>query len=151
MRRCLVLASLVILAGCSSAPQYRYWNTYKVKGAEGEVDGQSAERLQIAAANSTIERAVVGTVNNAFKLVRAPQPVMSPEDIDNRVTGEVVAEILFGESGEVESVAIVRSSKESLAASVRQAVQQWQITPPTVAGMPSKIRARQVFAFKTNW
>ena len=151
MHRSLVLVSFAILAGCSSAPQYRYWNTYKVEGAEGQVDGRSAEQLQIAAANSTIERAVVGTVNNAFKLVRAPQPVMSPEDIDNRVTGEVRAVILFAESGEVESVAIVESSKESLSISVRQAVQQWRITPPTAAGKPTKMRIGQVFSFKANW
>jgi TonB family protein len=151
MRRYLVLASLAILSGCSSAPQARYEHTYKIAGAEGEVDGRSAEQLQIAAANSTIERAVMGTVTNAFKLVRAPQPVMSPEDIENRVTGEVVALIVFSESGEVESVAIVESSKESLSSSVRQAVQQWRIAPPTAAGKPTKMRIGQVFSFRADW
>ena len=150
MRHHLMLASLALLLGCASAPQSHSVNTYRVHGSNDQVDGRAAEQLQIAAANSTIERAVVGTTNNAFKLVRAPQPVMSPEDMESSVKGNVVAVILFSESGEVESIDIVESPKESLSASVRLALQQWRITPPTSAGKPMKIRVGQVFTFNAN-
>ncbi len=76
---------------------------------------------------------------------------MSPADTDARVTGKVIVQLVFGETGHVESVAILESSKESLTDAVQQAVRQWRIVPATTAGRPAKVVAKQAFNFRTEW
>lgn len=151
MHQYLAILVAVVLAGCTSTSQHRYWSTYQVEGHDGELDGKSAEQVQILVANSVLGKLPAQRYDKPVRLVRAPQPVMSPADTDSRIVGRVVADLLFSESGDVESVSIVESSKDSLAASVTAAVQQWRITPATKDGKPVKVRARQVFDFKTDW
>jgi len=76
---------------------------------------------------------------------------MAPDDIDRRVIGAVIVDIRFDESGSVEKVIIVRSTKESLAEVVTAAVSRWQIAPLTRGGIPSKVVVRQTFTFKAEW
>ena len=149
-----VLAFLLIgliFAGCASQRQEsRYYDTYQVKGLSGEFDGESAERALIAAVNSGASTESGPRFDQAAKLVRAPLPIMSKRDIDERTFGTVVVDIRFNEQGEVEQTTIIRSTKDSLSTAVLAAVSTWQIVPLMRDGRTRKLIVRQSFEFKTR-
>ena len=73
---------------------------------------------------------------------------MPLEDTLQVVVGSVVVDISFNELGNVEDVAVVSSSKDSLLQAVLRVVQLWKFAPVTQDGKPQKITARQSFAFR---
>jgi len=144
----LVVASL-LLPGCA-ADRHRYHSTYVLAGQTEELDGKTAEAAHVSATNSKGLGGASARFDRPLRLLRAPQPVMSPQDTDARVVGEVVVRVVFDEAGVVERVLVVRSTKESLSKSVVDAVSQWRIAPATRDGKPSKVVAQQAFDFKTD-
>jgi TonB family protein len=148
MNRRLLLACVALLsAGCASP---RHYSTYQVDGTPAQLTAASAEEAHLAAVNSKSLLGDSSKFDRPIRLVNAPQPVMSREDIDARVTGRVVVEIVFAESGAVEGTRIVESTKESLSQAAIAAVSRWSIAPLTREGKPAKLVARQSFAFKTQ-
>jgi TonB family protein len=149
-----VLISLALfclfLDGCASPSATRYWSEYRV----GQSGGLSAEEAELAH-KSLATNGAMADAGRRFdtppKLLRAPQPAMSREDIDAQVTGEVVVQIYFNERGFVEKTVVLQSTKASLTESVIAAVSQWQISPVTRKGSPAGLVARQAFSFKTEW
>jgi TonB family protein len=146
--RLFVTCVVLLSAGCAS-PRY-YYSTYQVAGATTQLTAASAEEVHLAAVNSNALVADTPKFDTPIRLVRAPQPAMSREDTDARVIGRVVVEVVFGESGAVESTRILESTKESLSEAVIAAVSRWAIAPLTREGKPVKLVARQPFAFKTE-
>ncbi|CAN0497520.1 unnamed protein product, partial [Phaeothamnion confervicola] len=97
-----------------------------------------------------IQAQSVGKFDRPARLVRAPQPVMSVEDIRARVFGTVVVDIYFNEEGFVDHTVIVQSAKDSLSAAVLSAVSRWKVVPPWLNGHATKCTIQQVFTFKTG-
>ena len=150
MHLVVALLPILLLTACAATSSSQYRSEYDIVGHVGRVDESTAERLQIAAVDAALQQDVATYYDQPPRLIRAPQPTMPTADIDERVTGKVVVDILFAESGRVEQIFIRESPTESLTQSVRSAVQQWQITPSTRAGKPAKVQARQTFIFKTD-
>jgi len=151
MRSVVVLAcSVAILAGCAIERRPRYYSEYEIAGEATELSASQAEVAHIAASNAKLQSTTT-KYDKPLQLLSAPQPIMPPADTEARVIGRVVAELLFAESGEVQSVSIIESTKESLAQAVHHAVSQWRIAPATSEGKPTKVVARQAFNFKTDW
>jgi TonB family protein len=138
-----LIAVYALLAGCAT-PE-RYSSTYSV-GDSGEVDARAAE----SAVARSFAASFAGTFDKPVRLIRAPQPKMPPDDIDSGVGGRVVVRIVFGESGRVDSLTPVSSSKASLNQAVLQAVAQWQIEPVTLDGKPQKMTIQAPFEFRAE-
>ena len=122
-RHALAAALAALIQGCASpGPTGRYYSVYEVKGSPqiGATAAESALAAAVAASS-------VGRFDKPIALLRAPQPVMPPEDTEQRVVGRVVVEIHFSESGLVDNVTVVSSSKPSLTEAVLRAVSAWQI------------------------
>jgi len=139
----------VLLGGCASTSPTPYPTTYRVSGSQTELSGPAAEEAHRRSAEKAVFSGNARPFDQPLKLLRAPQPVMPTEDIKAGVTGRVVVEISFAESGAVESVRILESSKQSLAECVIAAVSRWAIAPATREGKPSKVIVRQPFNFDT--
>ena len=137
----------LLSAGCASP---RYYSTYEIGAGPAQLTAASAEEAHLAAVNSMSPVGDAATFDAPIRLVSAPQPVMSREDIDARTTGRVLVEIVFGESGAVERTRILESTKESLSEAATAAVSRWAIAPLTRAGKPARLVVRQSFAFKTQ-
>ncbi|MGD0404487.1 MAG: TonB family protein [Candidatus Acidiferrales bacterium] len=63
------------------------------------------------------------------RAVKVVKPIFPEDAIRNQTTGVVVAEIHLDGSGVVTTVHILQAPSESTAASVSQAVSQWQFQP----------------------
>jgi Gram-negative bacterial TonB protein C-terminal len=146
----ITLAMSLTLAGCASQTPPGYFSTYRVSGSE-EMQAATAERAVAEVVASGRYKYGGQAFDQPIKLLRAPQPTMSSDDTDQRVTGQVVADIYFAEAGDVERVTIFRSAKDSLAEAVSVALAKWQIAPLTRGGTPTKVTVRQSFSFKTEW
>jgi TonB family protein len=148
MRHLLLLTAL--LAGCATSGSggARYYGTYEVNGTQ-PLGGAAAEVAFASAAESASITSGNLPFDHPLRLLRAPQPMMSRDDIDHNVVGEVALRIEFSESGSVERMTILNSSKDSLSEAVLAAVRQWRIAPATRAGVAQKVTARQTFKFQT--
>jgi len=152
MLRILIAVTLAFtLAACASKPPARpvYYSTYKVRDS-GEVSNIGAERTVTEAVASGDYKYGGPPFDQPVKLLRAPQPAMSPTDTDQRVTGGVTADMSFNAAGFVTKVTIVRSTKQSLAEAVTAALSKWQISPLTRGGLPTEVTVRQSFSFKVE-
>jgi TonB family protein len=142
----LGMAGAVLLAACAS--RYQYGGTYQI--------GNSPLMGQAAAEDTMLNLVAAGAVqpgrpfDQPMKLLRAPPPQMPPADVDQKTEGRVTAQVLFAESGMVESVKIISSTKDSLAESVTAALLRWQIAPATREGKPVKVTVQQTFGFKAQ-
>ena len=150
MKRLILAIAVLFLGGCASQSPVRYWSEYGVGPLEG-LGTNAAEDVHKARVTSGAFADAGKRYDGAPKLLRAPQPVMSPGDTDQRVSGVVIAQIDFNEQGLVERITIVESSKSSLSAAVIKAVSQWQISPVTRDGKPVKLVVSQSFGFKAEW
>ena len=152
MNRVIHLLILVaLLAGCATggSGEMGYYSTYEVNGSDG-LSGAAAEVALASAAEAARVNSGVPPFDQPLQLLRAPQPVMSRDDIEHNATGEMVVRILFSELGSVERTTILKSTKESLSEAVLAAVQLWRIAPATRGGTPQKVTAHQTFRFKTG-
>jgi TonB family protein len=149
MHRSAFLISVALLSGCASSQHPRYALTYQIAGLPTTFDEFSVERAHRANANDDQLLVTQRTFDTPIKLLSAPQPVMPASDIEDRVVGEVVVEILFAEDGTFEKMTVVRSTRESLSRAVLDAVSRWKITPPVRSGKPAKFTARQAFKFQS--
>ncbi len=79
-----------------------------------------------------------------------PVPVYPRVSMESGVGGVAVASIRCGLDGRPESVEILEAPDSHIAASVRDALQQWIVPPVQVVGAPgkSKQRARLTFYFR---
>jgi TonB family protein len=135
-----------LLSGCSTDGMSGSYNDYSVYQVDGSkvVNRRTAE-LVLA---SSVAASSAGKYDKPVTVLRAPQPVMPLEDTMQGVVGNVVVDISFNELGNVQDVAVVSSSKDSLLEAVLRVVRLWQIAPVTQDGKPQKITARQSFAFR---
>ena len=138
-----IVASL--LSGCSTDGMSGGYNDYSVYQVDGSnpLSRRSAEHVLA----SSVAASSAGKYDKPVTVLRAPQPVMPLEDTMQGVVGNVVVDISFNELGNVDDVAVVSSSKDSLLEAVLRVVRLWQIAPVTRDGAPQKITARQSFAF----
>ena len=152
MHRTLIAVTLAAtLAACASKPPTHpvYYSTYKVRDS-GEVSNVGAERAVTEAVASGAYKYGGAPFDQPVKLLRAPQPAMTPTDTDQRVTGAVTADISFNAAGFVSKVIIVRSTKQSLSEAVTVALSKWQISPLTRGGLPTEVTVRQSFSFQVE-
>jgi TonB family protein len=151
MRSAVVLVgSLGVLLGCATENgAVRYSSTYKVGDVQTELSAEQAEQVHKELTNAKLQQ-VSSKFDKPLRFLKAPQPTMDPSDIEANVTGKVVAQFVFSESGEVASIDILESTKDSLAKAVEQAVKRWRIEPASSAGRPVKVHARQTFVFKVE-
>ena len=146
--RKLLLGTAFAMLFSSCATRYQYGGTYQI--------GNSPPLGKAAAENAMVNLAAAGVsrsgrpLDQPLKVLRAPPPQMPPVDIDQKTKGSVTAHILFGESGMVESVEIISSTKDSLAQAVTSALSRWQIAPATREGKPVKGNVQQTFEFRTQ-
>ena len=105
----LILA-LLLVGGCASKPAYRYYSTYRVEGATGELLAPEAAQAHLNAANSRIQERTDGRYDKPIRLISAPQPVMPPKAIDERIEGDVKVRILFSEAGKDDSTSTLDST-----------------------------------------
>ena len=159
-RSCLALLVAAALAGCASPPAppapsaapapAAYRSTYQVGSIGPDLSAGRAEKAHRDLANAAhFQGSDTRRFDAPVRFLRAPQPVMAPEDIDGDVTGRVTVEILFGESGAVANTRILESTKASLSDAVLSAVRQWRIAPLAIEGRPTTLLARQSFEFRT--
>lgn len=141
----LILA-LVFIGGCADKPTSRHYSTYGI-GTPSNLRAAEAAQAYMSAANPLLEQR---RSDKPVRLIRAPQPVMPPQAIDDRIEGEVKIRIIFDETGKVGTVEVVESPHQLLTQAVLQAVKQWAITPATVNGKPEKTVVRQAFVFKAE-
>lgn len=80
-------------------------------------------------------------------LVRGMRPQTPPAAIARGIEGAVQVEMVFDESGNLESVRVLRSSHELLSDAVLLAVKSWRIEPPVRDGKAQKTVARQSYLF----
>ena len=114
MKPILMCAALGLLAAGCASPR-------------GATEAEAA--FAAAAASASSAAAGFLALDQPLRVLRAPQPTMSADDIDHKVSGEVVVLIQFDEIGKVDSAAITSSIKESLSEAVLAAVRQWEISP----------------------
>lgn len=141
------LLVVLLLAACASEPSYRYEVSYRMAESTQLLNRQNAERAVITSFDATALAMQDLEPKDRPRLIRAPQPVMPPDDIVAGVIGNVDVEIWFNEAGTVTRVEVLKSVKESLSDAVRAAVSQWQIVPPRRDGKPRVLVARQRFEF----
>jgi protein TonB len=87
------------------------------------------------------------SVEAPLLLVRGMRPQMPRAAIAQGIGGAVQVEMVFDESGRVESVRVLRSSHEILSDAVLLAVKDWRIEPPIRDGKAQKTVARQNYVF----
>jgi TonB family protein len=150
MSRTSIFLAAFLASACSTGPTYRYEAAYRVGESRRDLSAANAERETITSFDATTLAMVDLEPKDRPRLIRAPQPVMSTQDIDAGVSGEVEVEIWFNEAGTMERMVVLRSAKESLTEAVRVAVSQWQIVPPRRSGKASVLAARRVFVFRSE-
>lgn len=142
-----VLGGVVVacIQGCAS-----YGRGYQIGDAE-PVGAASAERTLISIVNADAVAVPQRQGDVPFRIVHAPQPVMSRADVFAGVSGQVSVAIHFDEDGHVERTEILSSTKDSLSAAVIDAVSRWRIVPPVIGGRNIKFEFRQDYVFKSQY
>ncbi len=75
--------------------------------------------------------ATVAEAGMRWSATHAPMPVYPKAAIDKGVTGVVVAAVLVGVDGRVETVVVLEAPNQSLSSAVSDAVKQWTFPPGT--------------------
>lgn len=143
----LTILLAVFLCGCAAKPAVRYASACRLENSHRVLDARTCERAIVSESDVSISAASDGQPEDRPKLLRAPPPAMSPADIAAGVSGQVVVEIWFSVTGDVERTVVLSSTKESLTDAVLAAVSRWQIVPPRRNGVPGVLVAKQAFDF----
>ena len=90
-----------------------------------------------------------------WSAIQAPKPVYPKAAIDKGMTGVVVASLLIGVDGRVETVVVLEAPDPSLASAVREAVKQWTFPPRSYAGpngksVQTKLAGNLTFYFRIS-
>lgn len=127
------------------APSYS--TSYSIGGKmvadSSEVNNYLAQRI----ATDSRELSTGAAPAQPLRLLKGGPPTMPADAVDRKIEGTVQVELLFGESGEVEDVKILRTPHEVLSKAVIAAVSSWRIEPRVQDGKPRKQRTRQEFTF----
>jgi TonB family protein len=83
-----------------------------------------------------------------WRAIQAPIPAYPKAAVDKGMTGVVVASVLAGTDGRVETVVVLESPDPLLAAAVRDALLGWTFQPITIMGSAYKSTARLTFYFR---
>lgn len=90
-----------------------------------------------------------------WSAIQAPKPVYPKAAIDKGMTGVVVASLLIGVDGRVETVVVLEAPDPLLASAVREAVKQWTFPPRSYAGpngksIQTKLAGNLTFYFRIS-
>jgi TonB family protein len=120
----------------------RYSNGGKTLGST------EASVAHIQESNQVLERITAGVFDGPVQLTNSPQPVVPFDVMQQGIEGVVRVQIMFGGSGKVASVKVLRSPNILLTNAVLEAVWGWTVTPLTKKGRPSSLVVEQEFAFQ---
>ncbi len=99
----------------------------------------------VAMESRELEAMVVDEGQTDQQLVKlyTPPPEVPLRAIELGISGTVMAILVIGRDGRVESVEIEKSPHPSLSSSVRKALSRWRFKPATYKGVPVKVRRKQ--------